>query len=138
MGRSKPPARGGQNGAPLQEPPPPQDPNKATPRFCLRHLQSGFDIEALDVQKRADFAVALQKRARMQWRDIILASRHGLGSENMPAKFIKPGIPPQFEDTDTFMVLRYSGKLPMVGVRTLDTFHIVWIEKAFGEVYDHG
>lgn len=36
------------------------------------------------------------------------------------------------------MVFRYSDRLPMAGVRVGDTFHVVWIERQYGELYDHG
>ena len=35
------------------------------------------------------------------------------------------------------MVLRYDGFRPMAGVRTADTFHVIWIELEFGRLYDH-
>lgn len=135
--RSTPP-KAANRPAEINAPPAPPDPNQQTPRFCLRHSQTGFDVDKLSKDQRADFAVALHKRARMTWREIILADKHGLGLETMPRKSIKPKVPAQFEDTEKFHVLRYSGKLPMVGVRLLDTFHIIWIEAAFGDVYDHG
>ena len=65
--------------------------------------------------------MALHKRARMTWSEIILADKHGLGLETMPKDSIKPTVPEQFKDTDKFIVLRYSGRLPMVGVRPLAT-----------------
>jgi hypothetical protein len=118
---------------PTEEP----DANKRTPKFCLKHTQSGYDVSRLTAEQKADFAMALHKRAKMTWTEIILAHKHGLGSENLPANSIKPSVPSQLEGTETFMVLRYSGKLPMVGFRSLDTFHIIWIEQAFGDLYNH-
>jgi len=73
----------------------------------------------------------------MTWEEIILSPKHGLGSETMPKDQIKVGIPKEIEDRDSFLVLRYSGKLPMIGFRSNDTFHLVWIEADFGKVYDH-
>ena len=74
----------------------------------------------------------------MTWEELIRADRHGLGLETLPADQIRPQIPTGFEDTRKFQVFRYSGRLPMVGTRTNDTFHVIWIEKDFGDVYDHG
>jgi len=47
-------------------------------------------------------------------------------------------MPTGFEDAEQFLVLRYSGKLPMAGVRVRDVYHILWIEPNFGHLYDHG
>lgn len=74
----------------------------------------------------------------MKWRDILLAPRHGLGSEFIPAGQIKAPIPEAFQDRDRFLVLRYNGKLPMGGIRINDVFHVLWIEAAFGDLYNHG
>jgi len=74
----------------------------------------------------------------MTWKQIKLADRHGLGSELVPAAQIRPSVPAAFEDREKFLVLRYNGTLPMVGVRAEDTFHILWIERNYGDVYDHG
>ncbi|WP_433291564.1 hypothetical protein ACQPZQ_02430 [Pseudonocardia sp. CA-142604] len=109
-----------------------------TPKFCLRHLQPGFDIAELDAAGKASFAEALFKRARMNWSEITTAPKHGLGSEFIPAGRIKPSIPEAFQDADRFLVLRYDGKLPMAGIRALDVLHILWIERTFNTLYDHG
>lgn len=122
---------------PLEVVAPAPDYDEATPKFCLHHVHAEHCVTELAEKQRADFAVAVQKRCEMTWRDIKLASRHGFGSELIDAGAIKPGIPRAFEDTDKFTVLRYSGKLPMVGVRVQDVFHVLWIERHYGEVYDH-
>jgi hypothetical protein len=62
-------------------------------------------------------------------------TRHG---EEIPSRSIKPSVPTQFQDRDNFLVFRYDGTLPMVGVRMGDDFHVLWIERQYGEVYDHG
>lgn len=111
---------------------------EATPRFCLRHLVDGFNVDALDKDGRAALAVAMAKRAQLTWRQIKQADRHGLGTEFIPAHQIKAPIPTHFSDSDRFMVFRYRGKLPMVGVRTGDTFHILWVEANFDDLYPHG
>jgi hypothetical protein len=109
-----------------------------TPKFCLKHLQYGYDVKALPEAQQADFAVALQNRANLTWTELTLAPHHGLGSEPIPAAKIRPSVPTVFSDAEDFLVFRYSGLKPMVGVRARDVFHVVWIERQFGEVYDHG
>ncbi|SDM90211.1 hypothetical protein [Allokutzneria albata] len=117
---------------------PVRDHNLDTPKFCLRHLQRDYDVNSLPREQQAAFAVALQRRAAMTWREIVMAPRHGLGTERIPRRSIKARIPLAFEDSDEFLVLRYDGKLPMAGVRAGDVLHVLWIEKNFGDLYDHG
>lgn len=126
------------NAQPLAPPAPAPDYDRQTPKFCMRHLQPGFGVSDLDEAGRAAFAVALERRSRMTWSEITLAPRHGLGIEWMPASRIKPTIPTAFQDADRFLVMRYHGKLPLAGVRAGDVFHIVWIERRFGDLYPHG
>ncbi len=114
------------------------DTSSHTPKFCLHHLRNGYCLDELDRERRADFAMALFRRRSMTWLQIIQADRHGLGLETIPVDRIKPDIPGQFVDADKFVVLRYSDRLPMVGVRRGDTFHVIWVEKNYGDVYDHG
>lgn len=35
------------------------------------------------------------------------------------------------------MAFRYHGKRPMLGVRINEVFHVLWIERQFGDVYAH-
>lgn len=74
----------------------------------------------------------------MTWNEIRLADRHGYGSEKLPLDKLSISLPSSFEDEDHVTVLRYDGLLPMVGVRRRSTFHILAIERQFGELYDHG
>jgi hypothetical protein len=101
-------------------------------------LQPGFDVAALDQAGRASFGMALHDRRAMTWTQIILSGRHGFGTEMIPTGQLKGPIPPAFRDEDKFLMLRYRGKLPMGGVRVADTFHIIWLEPQFGDLYDHG
>lgn len=137
--RGKPPRAKGKGKRPLNKPSSAGSANDATPKFCLAHIVDGHCVESLpDDNKRADFALALQKRCSMTWQQITFADKHGLGLEMIDAGAIKPTVPESFSDREKFTVMRYSGLLPMVGVRVVDTFHILWIEGDFGDVYDHG
>jgi hypothetical protein len=79
-----------------------------------------------------------QQRASMTWTELHQAGRHGQGYEQISRSSLRAPIPAAFADREKFHVFRYSGKRPMAGVRAGDVFHIVWIEAAFGELYDHG
>jgi hypothetical protein len=116
----------------------PLDDNSTTPKFCLAHLVSGYNLDPLDKSAQAAFAIALQKRSSLTWGEIMRVDRHGLGYEFLSADKFKCAPPHRFEGTEKFMVFRYCGILPMAGVRIRDTFHVLWIERQFGELYDHG
>ncbi len=112
--------------------------DKQTPLFCFRHIVPGYDVAALDTAGRAAIAMTMQERASLTWLQIKQAPRHGAGTELIPADQIKAPIPEKFQDQKRFTVFRYNGLLPMVGVRLGATFHVLWIEAHFGQVYDHG
>jgi hypothetical protein len=44
----------------------------------------------------------------------------------------------KYGDAKEFLVMRYDGLRPMVGIRSNDVFHVLWIENEFGDLYDHG
>ncbi|MEB4208742.1 hypothetical protein [Mycobacterium sp. 94-17] len=116
-----------------------RDYQESTPVFCLHHLHNGYDVKALeDKDAQAQLALAMHKCAQLQWKQIHQTGRKASGTEMIPADQIKAPIPPKFADQDKFMAFRYNGKLPMVGVRINDVFHVLWVERQFGDVYDHG
>lgn len=119
--------------------PPATNYDEMTPKFCLAYLQKGFDVASLpDKEAKAAFADALAIRAKMTWRALKAAPKHGLGLETIGESSIRAPIPEAFQDQEKFLVFRYYGKLPMAGVRILDVFHVIWIEPKFNDLYDHG
>lgn len=67
----------------------------------------------------------------LTWKQIKLADRHGQESELIDPGSIRAPIPASFLDAPKFLVLRYSGMLPMAGVRVDDVYHVLWIEPQF-------
>lgn len=120
------------------QPQPPPNYDNEGPKFCLGDLQPGFTVECLTQEGQAAFARALSKRSLMTWEQIRRAPRHGLGSETIRVKQIKPMIPAAFDGEDKVLVLRYHGTLPMAGVRINDVYHLLWIEPRYNDLYDHG
>lgn len=90
------------------------------------------------MDQRADFALTLQQRSSLTWAELQQTRRHGQGFEMLDRAKFRGGIPAVFQDQSRFMVFRYSGRLPMAGVRSGDVFHVIWIEASFGQLYNHG
>ncbi len=112
----------------------------AHPVFCLRYLDPAFDVKsgALSHEQRGHFAERLQEMASLSWKDLMVAPRHKQGFEWLPASTLRSRLPERFADEDRVMVFRYSGKLPMVGVRLNEVFHVLALEARFNDLYDHG
>ncbi len=87
---------------------------------------------------RAEFLEKWHKRSVLTWKELAAKHhRHGLGAEFIPASVIKPQIPRQFQDLEKFRVYRHKGNLPFVGWKDGEVFYVIWIEKAYNELYKH-
>lgn len=116
----------------------PTDSNKLRPKFCFQHLLPAHDVNSLkDKDLKAALVDQMQRLSQMSWNDIERAPRHGLGQELIPINRLKINLPETFTDTQKVHVLRYSGRLPMVGVRVKEVLHLVAIARTFDDIYDH-
>lgn len=116
---------------------PPPDYQDETPKFCLHHLQKGFAVTDLTEGRGGDFAVRLERLCEHTWKALQQMGKHGLGSEKVTWP-LKPKVPENLTQTSLW-AFRYTGdNRPMVGYRSNDVFHVVWIEDRFGDLYDHG
>ena len=106
------------------------------PVFCFRHLQTE---PKKDFKFYADFIERLKKISSLNWNEILIADRHGFGTEKIPVTQIKPMLPkfitPEISD---LIVFRANGdKRPFLGLRNGSVFHIIFLEEKFGDVYNH-
>ncbi|MDO5031289.1 hypothetical protein [Corynebacterium sp.] len=108
------------------------------PAISFRHLQPGWGFEELTDKQRLAFLTKWHKRCRMPWVELSQQSRHGLGSEQLPRRVIKPHIPQQFTDVEKFHVYRHEGNHALVGWKSGHIFYVIWIEARFNDLYDHG
>lgn len=67
----------------------------------------------------------------------MMAHKHSLGSETLPAKSIIPDLSEWMDSSEKLLVLRHEGRLPQVGIRIGDTFEVIWIEPEFNTLYSH-
>ncbi len=105
--------------------------------FSFRHLQKGFATDDLSVEQRSKLALRLETLSQMTWNEVYRSQRHGLGTEKIPSAQIKSSIPERFNDRGVFIVFRFAGLLPMVGIRARNVFYAIWLEPSFGDLYDH-
>ena len=106
------------------------------PVLSLHHLQRGFHVEDLADDQCASFLKKWAKRSTFTWTELGTHDKHGLGFEMLPKKIMKP-VPPESLQQDKYMVFRHHGNLPFVGFKAGDTFHVLWIEASYDDVYKH-
>jgi hypothetical protein len=112
--------------------------NNLKPKFCFEFLDNTYSVEACEQADRAAFAVQLTKIGRMSWQEIQNAPKYGLGTEKIPRSQIRAPIPPSVTpDVEFFLAFRFSAKKPMVGFRSGQLFHLLWIDRDF-TLYNHG
>jgi hypothetical protein len=119
-----------------------QRPNydKMPPNFSFEKMSVGsaHNVQNCDEGNRAALASKLFELTQLNWVDITLSHKKGMGSERIPRTEIKVPIPPSITpDLEEFLSIRYNGKRPMVGYRDERVFHIVFLDHNF-KVYDHG
>ncbi|PND52554.1 MULTISPECIES: hypothetical protein [Rhodococcus] len=88
-------------------------------------------------QQCRSFLVKWEKRAKLTWTELQSHDKHGLGTEKLPSRIIKPS-PPEELAQDRYTVFRHDGNLPFVGFRAGDVFHVLWIETRYSDLYNHG
>lgn len=107
-----------------------------TPIFCLRYLQDPFCVVSCEQQEQAALAVTLRRLSFMTWAQIRNAPRHGLGTEKIARESLRAPVPEGITEDVVFLAIRFHGKAPMVGYRSGQVFHIVWLDRAF-TLYPH-
>lgn len=114
---------------------PPRDPGN--PKISFRLIQPRWGVEELNADQARAFLLKWEKRSSMTWNEIMMAHKHGLGSETLPAKSIIPDLLEWMDSSEKLLVLRHEGRLPQVGIRIGDTFEVIWIEPEFNTLYSH-
>lgn len=107
-----------------------------TPIFCLRYLQPPYCVTSCEQQEQASFAVTLRRLSSMTWAQIRNAPRHGLGTEKIDRGSLRARVPDGITEDVVFLAIRFHGMAPMVGYRSGQTFHVVWLDRAF-TLYPH-
>lgn len=109
------------------------------PLFCFRFIHKDFSLDQCSKEHRISFIEKLMKLSQVNWQDLIKCHRHGLGFEKMPMNKLKARLPASISaEFEELLAFRYHGKRPFLGYRNRFIFHVIFIEREFGELYDHG
>lgn len=108
------------------------------PVLSTRFLQDGWGFDELTDPMRLSFLQKWHKRSAISWKELASHPRHGLGSEYIPSRQIKPRVPRQFQEVDKFRVFRHHDNLPFAGWKDRGIFYVLWIESRYNDLYDHG
>lgn len=111
---------------------------KRKPSLFLGLLEKGWCLEELSAEAGHSFAKSWQKRSRFTWAELASHGKHGLGSEKLPLNKIRPAAPRILGDEKEVLVFRYMENLPVAGIQFGDVFAPLWIEREYGDLYDHG
>jgi hypothetical protein len=106
------------------------------PVFCLRYLSPPFCVTDCQPNEQAAFALTLRRLSALTWQQIKGAPRHGLGTEKISRTSIRAPIPAGITEDVDFLAFRFNGKAPMVGFRSNQVFHVVWLDRVF-TLYEH-
>ena len=110
------------------------------PLFCFQYLQDSSIKKCKDGEFLYNFLMRLKKLSEMGWKEIHVSPRHKYGVEKIPVSQIKPKLPLSITpDVTELTVFRAcTDNRPFLGFRTENVFHVVFIEAAFNDIYDHG
>ena len=100
------------------------------PTFSLQYTVPGFCVADCDRDQKVAFANTLLQLGKRTWLQILQDGKHGSGSEKIPRKQMKVGIPVHIgEDQEFFTVVRFFGKCPMIGYVDRGVYFIVWLDR---------
>ena len=111
--------------------------DKEHPHFSFRYLQGNYCLTKCDENHQASFARKMHKLSQMSWQEIKQCGRHQLGFEKISRNNIKSGIPSHVTEDVNFIAFRYCGMSAMVGYRSKEVFHVLWLDRDF-TLYNHG
>lgn len=108
------------------------------PFFSFQYLTcKDYDLDACSREEKVALVSRLVKLSMMTWDEIHASDRHAYGVEKIPRKQLKRTVPSSVTEETSFTVFRFtSNKQPMVGFRTENVFHILFLDPKFS-LYEH-
>lgn len=107
------------------------------PSFSFRYCcVNRYHVDHCDDPDKIALIRRIAKLSTMQWNQILLADRHGLGSEKIEQDIIRAQLPGHITKDTTLLALRFSNMKPMVGYRDGGIFYILFLDHDFS-LYPH-
>jgi len=109
------------------------------PRFSFRMLvkDDKFGFEGMEKDHKLSLINTIYKLSQLNWADLRIADRHGLGYEIIERHALSLPIPISVPDHVKIIAFRYHGKASMLGYRSIyGTFYIIAIGRNF-QAYKH-
>lgn len=112
---------------------------KSYPLFCFKHLQDASIKDCCSAKFLLGFLFRLKQLSELGWDEIRKASKHSFGMEQIPKYMIKKELPDFITpEVEKLHVFRANGNnLPFIGIQKQNTFHVIFIETKFGDIYEH-
>jgi hypothetical protein len=110
--------------------------DKIHPTFSIRCDHKDFCLSLCDKDEKSAFADQLHKLSTQTWQQLKSIGRHAMGYETITRSNLKVEIPDSVPKDANIIAFRFSALKPMVGYRDKDTFHILWLDRAFN-LYKH-
>jgi hypothetical protein len=108
------------------------------PIFCFKYIHNNYSLEQCNDSQKVSFIDKIIMLSSITWDLINKNNKHKLGYEKMPISELIPSCPAFITpDVKHLLVFRYHGLKPFLGHRNRFIFHIIFIEREFGEVYEH-
>ncbi|MCU0432711.1 MAG: hypothetical protein MUC87_04590 [Bacteroidia bacterium] len=107
------------------------------PVFSFKYLHPNYNVEQCEGDDKQALIQRMAMIGRINWNELQLAPRHGIGCEKISKDSIRPGIPAGVpEHIDFFLAFRYNGKKAIIGWRDTFVFHLLYVDRNFS-VYAH-
>lgn len=108
------------------------------PLFSFKYLTDISIKNCRDGGFFSEFLLRLKKLSVLGWKEIAKSDRHSFGMEKIARESIKHAIPSPITPEVPLFAFRATGSnLPFVGFQEGKVFHVIFIETAFGDIYDH-
>lgn len=99
--------------------------------ISLRHLAASHCISKCQKPDVLSFADKVRMLTQKSWSELQQAHKHGLGFETIARDGLKVAVPDHVTPDVNIIAFRFSGKMPMVGYKDGQTFHVLWFDRAF-------
>lgn len=107
------------------------------PIFCFKHLHSNYKVSKCSDKQMKALLTKLEQLSQLSWNEIILAHKHGTGSEKIKKSSLKVKVPAFItDDVDFLLALRFDGMSPILVHRNRFIMHIIFIDHNMS-TYNH-